>query len=47
MTMENLELSVILCSFNRAATLVRCLDQFCRQTLPVDRWELEIGRAHV
>ena len=34
------EISVILCSYNRAATLARCLQHFSRQTVPQDRWEL-------
>jgi GT2 family glycosyltransferase/lipopolysaccharide biosynthesis regulator YciM len=38
--MSSLEFSVILCSFNRAQTLKRCLDSFCNQTMPVDRWEM-------
>ena len=35
-----LELSVILCSYNRAATLARCLEKFSRQTVPLERWEV-------
>ena len=35
-----LELSVILCSYNRAATLARCLEKFSRQTVPWERWEV-------
>ncbi len=34
------ELSVILCSYNRAATLIRCLEHFPLQTLPQDKWEV-------
>lgn len=38
--MQQLELSVILCSYNRGSTLVRCLEYFCKQTVPTERWEV-------
>ncbi len=34
------EISVILCSYNRAATLARCLEQFSQQTVPTENWEV-------
>ncbi len=37
---DELELSVILCSYNRSATLARCLEHFSHQTVSSDRWEL-------
>jgi GT2 family glycosyltransferase len=37
---RDLDISIILCSYNRAAVLQRCLDYLSKQTFPKERWEL-------